>query len=236
MELSIISNELPLVLKRAILLYENQRAGPRNGQQAFASLHTVAQGAEGPTIEPGVPLTKAALQQALTSLNPSAAKGLELIHERLLISSKHVQCWWRPAQLTTVFFNNKEIGVTSGKTPQPALIFVRKGNELRVFACVTTQRPDRNTRLYFAPYMNIWSSHTLCMGNLSAPRGEMAHKIEVWEDLFFNSTFTHPNHAKPCKGNVFKLWQDLLAGKYRTFPKKVLIETNLTLGDILKGK
>jgi len=67
-----------------------------------------------------------------------------------------------------------------------------------------------------------------------------------WENIIYNTAFTHENHKKTLKlkgiksvetHHVYKFYKELAIafknGLIRKFPMKCLVKTTLTIGDIL---
>jgi PRTRC genetic system protein B len=150
-----------------------------------------------------------------------------LPHEVLSIGLSHVM-WWMPPTTRTVFFDThgeNTVGKRSGKTPHPGLIFLVKDRSLSIFAVKGKTRPVASTRLYHAPYFNVWDNAKVCTGSTPLPEDAVIDTMRVWEEGFFRSNFSHTNHTKSVcyDGGAHRFWTDLLDGKFKTFPTKTLV-------------
>ena len=151
--------------------------------------------------------------------------------------------WWVPPGVRPLHFDAKyeqtrSIARLSGvPVPHPGLVLAATASELRVFAVRGPERPDDTTRLYHAPFWNIFQGGRMCQGTVRYPRSLQPAAQEAWEDAFFNSVFTGPSRQDKYL-NWGRSYEELLERAIHdgTFPEDVLIESRLTLGDLLDGK
>lgn len=118
--------------------------------------------------------------------------------------------------------------------PHPALLFAVRNGVLFVRALPDSKRPIADTKLAAAPYWNIDSNGRVCAGTMRVPKSMSVASIPIWQQVFFQSEFTHPGgtgRLTTRKGGTTALWKSL-AGK-KLFPRFALIETE-TLRDYLK--
>lgn len=221
-------------LNKAILLYGQ-------GNASYASIHNV-QGdqATGMTIGAGKPATVKALAHLATGLIKNASFGSFLPENVLSVGIDSITWWLPPCKSRLVWFktNNEQIGTISGRTPQVGLVFRVSGHVWQVFAVKGNKRPTPDTQLNQAPFLNVYDDGHICVGNVTTPKGTTAETLAGWENAFFNSYFTHPNSMKlvKFKGGCFAFWSDMLAGKFKSFPEKVLFELKATLDDLISGR
>ena len=149
----------------------------------------------------GKPIDPIALAKTLYRLQKGEmVEKLVLTGEHVLAENRDAVLWWRPASVTPLYFKTAEpvpelTALNGVPLPQPALVFkAGKGKNagLHVWALITNERPTATTPLYHAPYMNIGES-LVCLG--SARSSELANLKKAgpsdWENLFFNSNFSH---------------------------------------------
>ncbi|MBB1388317.1 MULTISPECIES: hypothetical protein [unclassified Shewanella] len=115
--------------------------------------------------------------------------------EHIIIRSAKMLVWHTPRQSRVLYLSKGQVKVTL----PPLLYIFRVSNghsttELSVFALAANKRPNRKTKLYHAPLMNLYSNGKLCLGNMTLPKIINQDTIELVEKEFFNSRFTHPNH------------------------------------------
>jgi PRTRC genetic system protein B len=154
-------------------------------------------------------------------INPSRDKGAVI--------------WYTKSQKRPLYFI-EGLGIPSGQSFVPAMVWQATKNSLRVFALSTCRRPTEKTPLYYAPFFNIYEDGRVCMGSVSIEIKESACVEEftkAWEDYFFNSYFSHLlGENSPVKGNCVTLWKDLVTSD-RTFPTTLLKSTKKTVKNLL---
>lgn len=224
-----------VVLSGSILLYSDRN----HGAVKYASEHDVTVDESGkPTIMAGRPISLAALRNMENLLNVQMAG--ELLPENVLVNRGGMLVWWKPAGMRRVFFNTKYdgIGKHSAVVPHPALVFIVQHDQWHVFGLKRNKRPNANTALCHAPYMNVWVSQDgrICTGNVNLPGDSLVEKISAWESSFFDSEFTHPNETRRFvkhKEGVIGLSRKLIEGRWKRFPVSVLVESGATVGQMV---
>lgn len=229
-------------LKSAILLYGGHTA---YSSLRYATIHPVESvGADTPpVIRAGRPLDSRTLQSVCTDLMESARVRSGVLPAHVLsVGMEHV-VWWSPPGRRTYFFNTSvaddgrvHVGQRNGMALTPGLVFVAKRQKMMVFAVQGNERPDADTRLCHAPLMNVYENGKVCTGSMPLPDSTVAASIAKWEDAFWGSNFTHPNHAKPVNytGGLHAFSIALLDGRFRKFPQRVLRPIKgLTLGTLV---
>jgi PRTRC genetic system protein B len=144
--------------------------------------------------------------------------------------------WYTPPKETDLFFNDS-LGIPSGKTKIPALLWKATKERLQVFALKGRSKPNANTALYHAPIFNVSSDGSVCMGTVNINIDRQTHLEQLmaqWESYFFNSYFTHTlGSHRHCKNNLVQLWQEQV-GTGREFPQGELIKNGKTLKDLIR--
>lgn len=238
---AVFESEQTMSLQAAIMIYGNH-----SNLASFATAHNVAFSDKGvPSLLEGHPLT----MEILNKLLAAVAKGAEskrtfngFLPENVLAVGLGSIVWWLPAADRSISFacNDELIGTRGGTTPHPSLVFgVNDGNWM-VFAVKGNSRPTPDTKLWQAPYFNVWSSGRICQGTTQVPPGATTSQIDGWNKSFFSSNFSHPNvHAKGkllrYKGGAYRFWLDALEGHFNEFPQRVLVGTNHTLADFIEA-
>ncbi|WP_454731870.1 MULTISPECIES: PRTRC system protein B [Cupriavidus] len=222
------SGDMAALLKQAILLYcsENQEA-------VYATIHNVNIDGKTPVLLAGRAMTLPDLATfAAAAARRTAYHGF--IDERLIYAGPNTIAWWTPPQRRHVWFGaGSDLGEVSGPANHPGLVFVATGERWYVFALRDMFRPTPESRVYVAPYFNVWDSGQICTGNVDLPDRPGPASIVAYENAFFRSNFTHPNQPRVVKrrGGAKQLWRDLLAGA--EFPIRCLIPRNETLADAI---
>lgn len=234
-----VSEEGPaeMHLRRAILVY-----GGKGGGQ-FATVHDIATApGGGATILPGRPMTAFAVQRLARKLTKRREGGF--IPEKLIFQDADTIAWWVPPSRRRVWFRCPEGQLIAGERSEvvshPGLVFsVATARKWFVWAIKGTARPTDSTKLFRAPYFNVWESGQVCVGNVDLPERASAEKLDEWTNAFFESWFTHPNvHAELVRyrGGAYRFWRDMLDGKHAEFPERTLVDLGRTLGEALQSR
>jgi len=144
--------------------------------------------------------------------------------------------WFTLEQRKQLYFANT-LDIPNGIAYVPALIWKATLTELSLYAIVSSKRPKENTKLYHAPFFNMYKHGTVCMGTVNVDiknSASIEEFIKTWEDYFFNSYFSHllPNH-NPINGDCEKLWKKLI-NSANPFPTEILIPTNTTVQNLIR--
>jgi PRTRC genetic system protein B len=144
--------------------------------------------------------------------------------------------WYTPPQETELFFIEK-LGIPSGKAKIPAMVWKAGKNSLSVYAIKAGKKPVSNTRLFHAPFFNIYDNGEVCMGTVNVKIDRnccLEDFMAEWENYFFNSYFSHLlADSSPVNGNIVQLWQEQVKTG-SDFPVESLIKNNLTIQDLIK--
>jgi PRTRC genetic system protein B len=228
-----------LTLDAAVLIYRGASGS------ALATLHDVHQVDGEAVIGAGQPMTPRKAIELSRALLKRVAHG-GFMPANVLYMSGDLILWWEPPARRHITFRVGEAqaeqfgGGERGETvPHPGLIFAASARVWSVWAVKGRERPTPQTPLYQAPYFNVNGQGQICQGNVPRPEGTTIDKIQVWNDAFFRSYFTHPNVAgKLVKhpGGAYALWRDLLDGRFERFPERSLVPTKSTLAALLGMK
>jgi PRTRC genetic system protein B len=143
--------------------------------------------------------------------------------------------WYTKAQERQLLFTDK-LSIPNGLANVPPLVWCANKQGMKIFALETDQRPNVDTPLFHAPFFNVYESGSVCMGTVDVNIKSSASLEEFtkkWEQYFFNSYFSHlVNSHNPTKGNCVNLWKNLIQSK-EAFPTDILINSNLTLKNLL---
>lgn len=143
--------------------------------------------------------------------------------------------WFTKAQRANLFFIDK-LGIPCGSASIPPMIWKADEDELSVFALLDNKRPTIKTRLFHAPFFNIYGSGKVCMGTVEVEinsYGSLEEFMESWQEYFFNSYFSHSldNYA-PASISIVGLWKDLVNTR-KKFPVSTLVRNGQALKNII---
>ena len=143
--------------------------------------------------------------------------------------------WYTPAQEVNLFFS-PALGIPNGKACVPAMVWKADNESLSVFALKGNKKPTVDTKLYHAPFFNVYQSGNVCMGTVDVTVKQescLEDFIKKWEDYFWNSYFSHLMEGfTPVKDNIVLLWQQLIRTN-ETFPVSVLKPTRQTIENLI---
>ncbi len=222
-----------VMLKKAILIYENACDTYGAPADTFASVHTVRYDGATPMLEPGTLANVEAVRELSQALSP--VSGLELLPPHVLAANNENLVWFEPARERVMFYacNDPLLTQLSGSSfPQPPLLFIAGHRSLRVLALDNDERPTAASRLYTAPYWNT-STSGVCLGSTSLPDTLSVKDTAGYSSGFFASAFTHGSSNllyRNWGGTMGELWQRVREEGH--FPTEQLVPLTETLGDL----
>jgi PRTRC genetic system protein B len=218
-------------LQKAVLLY-----GQNPHTCSFATVHDVRfqDNEETPSLGEAQLLRADFLRELVKGLSSNCPT--EILPEHVLVRNELVTAWWRPAQQRTMFFHpDTPLAPVDGKKfPIPPLVFRVVSGCLAVRALVESARPQADTPLSIAPFWNVFEDGRVCHGSMRAPDDTSLNALDLWENAFFGSNFTHTIRDSIClhPGGSEALWKDL-AGNSGLFPVIDLKRANQTLQEFI---
>jgi len=174
------------------------------------------------------PLSKNMMKQIASSFVKRNALDIEfggLIAPHLLLGVNKpgtmAVIWYRPAMTKQLNFS-ETLGIKGRPQVQlPATLYMVLNTTLYVFALSSDDRPDGRTKLYHAPFFNIYTDGNVCLG--TAPIGKTRARTFEEEAYRFERGFymaeQNGGSSKPCKTDLKLLWSQLIK-KPGPFPIK----------------
>ena len=222
-------------LDQAILLYRHSKVG--RYPLVAATVHPVEFKDSVPVIQPGRPLDLAALKHLAEHFDtPEEYDRTQFLPEGIVAIGPRKLVWrvpggWYPLRWKT---RNDQLDKYDKKPVNlPPLLFMTTGETLRVFAMRDYGRPTPKTELFQPPFFNCADNGQVCMPN-HEPVGCKAAAAERWNELFFDSPFTHSSSATVSSGTINEFWTEYLASGAYSFPLDRLKPANLTVGELCK--
>ncbi|MGH9569858.1 MAG: PRTRC system protein B [Candidatus Angelobacter sp.] len=223
-------------MSRALLVYGKSSYEGFPYRHPFVTIHDVIHEQDGARLAEGQLLTSQILIDLMAGLG--RALPLEILPGRVLVRTEDRVVWWSAARRRRMFFSDhggdaaKEL---SGMLcPQPPLLYKVSGTHLWIRALLANERPLPETRLCIAPYWNCYDNGVVCTGSMRIPREKTVAAIDLWEESFFNSEFTHAAgigmHTQHRRGLV-AMWKSLASKK--RFPSRYLVPTKQTLAEFV---
>ena len=149
-------------------------------------------------------------------------------------SEKGSLIWYTKEQKRNLFFVDK-LGIPNGTAFVPPLLWKATQQRLDIYALKSNRRPTAKTKLYYAPFFNVYRNGNVCMGSVNIEiknSTSLEDFITAWETYFFNSYFSHLQGFNPIKGNCVSLWKQLI-NTIEKFPLEELKTNNKALKDII---
>lgn len=187
----------------------------------------------------GTPLSKHALSQIMDAVNSEDVEKMgcksifpkNLLYYNIKNLEPHI-VWYVESQSHHLVFDDN-LSITNGMCHLPTLVFRLRGKDLDVFA-VKTNNPDANTKLFKAPFHNVYNNGNICMGSAKAKKSNDIIKLmSNYEKAFFSSKFTHLHSSgSPIDGNLNTYLNALIKTKGK-FDKSVLIPIKHTIKELV---
>jgi PRTRC genetic system protein B len=227
---SAMSDQRNLRATACIIMYQDVSAGSAQG---VAMIHNVLRDENGrPVAGSGDPLPKKAMIAALQSLTSvSEHYTPAFLPENMLAHDPRVMAWWTPVQRRPIFFRTGtaiDKRLDGRHVTHPALMFIARPpvggiDQLRVYALIDNCRPVPESRLYRAPYFNLYDSGLMCSGTAKLPDSPHVSNLAEWESAFFETSFVHTNAKAGStltehEGGHNQLWLDALKAPGDVFP------------------
>jgi PRTRC genetic system protein B len=144
--------------------------------------------------------------------------------------------WYTPEMRKHLIFK-RDLGISNGEANLPPLLWKASKNGLSIWALANNDRPNLETKLYQAPFFNLYSDGRVCMGNVDIKFSfniDLDSFMSQWEKLYFGSAFSHLlQGVSPVKGNIVQLWQQQISTE-NPFPQKQLKRFPKLLKDIIR--
>lgn len=204
--------------------------------ERWGSVHTVhlVPGSR-PELGPGASATYEAWAKLSKGIGGTGNTGRRLLPEYMLYTAPDRMLWWRPAQRRPVFFNTGRKAFDQAMRRKqalfPDLLFLALPGHLFVWALAEGVRPTGRTRLWQAPFLNIYASGHMCAGTSKLPL-EMGD-VSPFEKAFFETTFTHTSRGDALTSHpdghdglwrALSKWKPNAADPVHSFPAQWLRE------------
>lgn len=164
-----------------------------------------------------------------------------IIQPHILFAAKRngqpVVMWYRPPMKRTLNFSSALSIKGDSFVNVPATLYLVNGPKLYVYALAGGDRPDAATKLYKAPFFNIYTNGNVCLGTAAVGRKGKTYEEEVerFERAFYMAEQNGGQSIDNCKTPLPQLWSRLIKNK-AAFPSKSELKQHSqfkTVGDLL---
>jgi hypothetical protein len=163
-------------------------------------------------IDAQIPFSKKTAQRIFSLFDtekyvPKSFKGL--IPENVILAKDNptdgLHLIWSVGESGRTLYFSKSSGLATGRYPVPNLIFRYCRNVLQIFA-TSTKKIGRQAPLFHAPFLNVYTTGNICMGNVNVSGTE---RFENYRTLFSIPSLPIPTtplsmqdpYRKPLRGN-----------------------------------
>jgi PRTRC genetic system protein B len=183
----------------------------------------------------GVSLKKETLKKVMKTIEVDEANTIHCkgIFPKKLLSFKNGYgnesvVWFLKSSWHNLTFA-KTLGIKNSQWHLPTLVFKIEDEKLHVYAA-KTDNVTATTKLYKAPFHNVYDNGSICMGNAKIKKSfEINEMMKAHEDAFFLSKFTHlQSQGSPIKGNL-----NTYLNSNDRIEKKVLVDAKLKVEDLI---
>ncbi len=190
------------------------------------------------------PLTLKEAERLARALNVQARDEKRFLFPRGILKKEvlHIDhrnnnvMWFTKAQQRELYFI-KKLGIPNGLASVPPMLWLADEHSLMVYSIANNRRPTINTKLYHAPFFNIHSDGSVCMGTVNIDMKGikcLEEFVTTWEDYFFYSNFSHlMSGFNPVNGNCVLLWTELI-GTGKPFPMDTLKANGQTVKHFIR--
>lgn len=227
-----------LNLKAALLYYQ----GSGYSGVDYWQIHRIETGKGGtPVLGEGVPVEQRTLTELCKEILPSLCQNMGWIDPGLLAygtGSAGPLLFWRPSTRKSIYFG-RTLNLKSGVVTWPALVFLARPNDLRIFAVNVNQRPELDTPLLMAPFFNVYEDCRVCLGSTRVPATCWPEESARWAEAFFKSEFTQAgakNRVFLKKGSLVSFWRSRTDVRGHRFPYAQLQSTGMTIRDLIRSE
>jgi PRTRC genetic system protein B len=224
-------------LNKAVLIYGQRSSGWNEAARAFCTVHDVHAQDGHAALGAGRLLTHHELGSLVAAVYQ---QKFEMIPENVIALGPSRIAWFERSSMRPLFFatglKDPALQALSGLTfPQPALLWLASPSNLSVYALESDERPTPKTKLFKAPYWNVFTTHKVCIGSMPLPEDITPSSVNAWSAAFFASRFTH--NAGGIIINTQHGYTEFLESirGATDFPRAALAKTKLTLADVIKN-
>lgn len=181
------------------------------------------------TLMEATPLSESTLKALAQSYIKQSGVNMEfggIISSHLLYTlnkpGMNVVMWYRAAMKRHLNFSSQLNIHGNSFVNIPATLYMVVNSNLYIYALMTDDRPDAKTKLYKAPFYNIYEDGRVCLG--TAKVGKVKEKTfdqeaERFEKAFYMAEQNGGQSRDNCKTPLAALWTSLIKSK-KPFPSK----------------
>lgn len=218
-----------LIPRRAIIVYADRIDGYEGNQNYYLESREIKNVAGKYSMMAPVPLGNNVIKDiAMTFLKSNSVKMdmSGFIPEHILYGTntpgRTVVMWYRPGMKRSLNFSS-HLGIKGDSfIYTPACLYLVINRNLYIFGLMSNERPTLSTKLYNAPYFNIYSDGRVCLGTADVGKVKartFQKEAERFESAFYRAEQNGGNTDRVCKLPLTKLWSTLIK-KPVPFPSK----------------
>jgi len=215
-------------LRGGLTIYMGEKAG------ALVLTHDMDAGGDVPRLMGGSPLTREMADLMARSIQGHLPTRAILPPNVLLWDGLRL-AWWTRSKRRRIWFNSLQQRhlqhLNRREVTHPALLCVAEPRRLYIYALAEDRRPEADTPVYQAPYLNVYPDGWLCQNTASWPAQFGPDSIPDWERTVFDSEGTKvwAQRLTLFPGGHDALWEAMLTTE--RFPAESLVPTPFTVLD-----
>ena len=198
-----ITKELTLIFQPAAALIAYACETDYRKSEYYLELRKI--GKDG-IMQAGKPVSRKFIQSLAENftVETSSVPHGEIPRELMFANTREGKYVWYSHPCSKFLFFKSSLNIPNGKYFVPGLVWQVKDETLYLFA-YKAKRPTSNMQLFYAPFFNVNSCGSVCLGNSKLELPEkltFQEYIKYWEDKFFLSEFSHVLGDNPTKSNL----------------------------------
>lgn len=221
--------------KALLRIYESD-APENKSSKIYVEMHEINQKGQVLAGKPLTPEFSRSFGKALFKSSSAIAKGR--VPRNLLkiewYNDKPVLTWWTPLQKVKTYYTKNLNIADQGTIEVPPLVWQYSMDErnLEIFAFKENTEPNEKTELFFAPFHNVYTNGTVCIGSGSSKLQQLNNFTDIMENamkVFWSTKFSEIHNKTAIDGNLNTLHKSLVNGASFPMDKLMPIHNKLNL-------
>ena len=189
-------------------------------------------------IDPAAPLSEDMLEDLAKTYikeNPTGIIHAPLIGENIISAiskpGNFRLIWWRPPGRYKLNFS-KRLKIKAEEVHLPGLVFMLVNKTLSVYAITGRGRPGAKTKLFHAPFFNVYRTAAVCLGSAAiGKRGKTFEGEATRYETGFLKAEQNSQHGHYTTGEIVNIW----AAAQKQFPEAKLKPAHKNISNLIQN-